>query len=357
MNRVLVVGGTGPSGFATVERLLERGDDVTVLHSGAHEPPFSGSVTHLHGDNSNPAELTALVSGSYDHCVATSGKITAIVHALRGHVEKLVAVSGLPAYAGVRHVGPEGHRCWQLPIGTGEIPMPLREEINTPAEVNTTAGRFSARVQEGERAVLDAHDGGDFAACVLRYTMVYGRYAYKPFEWYFVRRALDGRRRVVLEAGGMMMPQRGYAENLAEAVLLALDRPESGGEVFNVGDEHVLSVRAIADLVAEELEHEWEIVSVPVEFSPCGNPFSLRQNAVFDLTKIRTRLGYRDVVPAARATRIAAAWLRDNPPRPGSPEDRSIGEQAFDYLTEDGLLDTWDRVLLELAKYRRFEVR
>ena len=36
--KVLVVGGTGPSGPHVVQGLLERGHDVTILHRGVHEP-------------------------------------------------------------------------------------------------------------------------------------------------------------------------------------------------------------------------------------------------------------------------------------------------------------------------------
>ena len=40
MSTVLVVGGTGPTGYAVVRRLLAEGTTVTILHTGAHEVDF-----------------------------------------------------------------------------------------------------------------------------------------------------------------------------------------------------------------------------------------------------------------------------------------------------------------------------
>ena len=46
--KALVIGGTGPSGPFTVNGLLERGYEVTVLHGGQHEVEFSQPLEHIH---------------------------------------------------------------------------------------------------------------------------------------------------------------------------------------------------------------------------------------------------------------------------------------------------------------------
>ena len=49
--RILVVGGTGPTGLPIVQGLVEHGHDVTILHRGLHEHPQTPpQVTHLHAD-------------------------------------------------------------------------------------------------------------------------------------------------------------------------------------------------------------------------------------------------------------------------------------------------------------------
>lgn len=329
MSTVLVVGGTGPTGTVLVERLLARGDRVTILHTGAHERQFSAPVDHLHVDTRHPAELRAAVGHlRFDQAISTSGRLLHVVDALRGRVEKLVAVTGLPAYAG-----------WQVAPGDAGYPVPLRETDPPRRPLGDAPGDgLSRRVQENEAAVLRAAAEGAFRAAIVRYTMVYGPHAAIPFEWYVVRRVLDGRARLALESDGLMVPQRGYAPNLAAAVLLVLDEDAADGRAFNVGDEQALSLRSIVEVVADALGHRFEVVPVPLAASPCGNPFAVRQNTLFDLTAIRA-LGYRDVVGVEEATGRTARWLAEHPVAAGSAEERSLGPRAFDYAAEDRVIE------------------
>jgi nucleoside-diphosphate-sugar epimerase len=337
VRRALVVGGTGPSGVAVVERLLGRGDEVTIVHTGRHEVEFGGPVEHLHCDTRDAEALTATLGDrTFDLAVSTSGRLMAVVAVLEHRVGSLAAVTGLPGYVG-----------WQVPPGDTGYPVPLREGDRPRRSVGDAPGdRLTARVRENERAVLEARARGALRAVVLRYTMVYGPYAYIPFEWYFVRRVLDGRKLVALESDGLMLPQRGYAENLAAAVLLAVDHPDADGRILNVGDEQVLSVRAIAETVADALGHEFEPVGIPLAASPCANPFAMRQNTLFDLTGIRT-LGYSDAVHVIDATRKTAVWLAEHPVGVGSPEETSLGDAAFDYAAEDRVIDIYRRAAAE----------
>ena len=73
-SRVLVVGGTGPTGPAIVNRFLRIGANVTIYHSGAHEAEFEGEVEHLHGDPREPEDIrTKLGQREWEIAVLTSG--------------------------------------------------------------------------------------------------------------------------------------------------------------------------------------------------------------------------------------------------------------------------------------------
>jgi nucleoside-diphosphate-sugar epimerase len=48
--RVLFLGGTGPVGLAASRHAILRGYDVTVAHTGRHEPPDNLAIEHIHAD-------------------------------------------------------------------------------------------------------------------------------------------------------------------------------------------------------------------------------------------------------------------------------------------------------------------
>jgi hypothetical protein len=182
------------------------------------------------------------------------------------------------------------------------------------------------------------------AAAHLRYPYAYGPYQLVPREWSVVRRLLDGRRRMVVADEGLTLHHHGYTQNLAHAVLLAVDRPEAAaGEVFNVGDDEVLSIRQVVERCAAALGAELELVSMPYELAVPARPLlaqPLPTHRVLDTTKLRQRLGYRDVVPARQAVADTARWLAEHPPAPGGQEELVLTD-PFAYAAEDELMDAW----------------
>jgi hypothetical protein len=59
---------------------------------------------------------------------------------------------------------------------------------------------------------------------------------------------------------------------------------------------------------------------------------------VMSLEKIKTQLGYREVVSPERAMEITVNWLLENRPEPGGSMERNIGD-SFDYAAEDRLIE------------------
>jgi nucleoside-diphosphate-sugar epimerase len=81
--------------------------------------------------------------------------------------------------------------------------------------------------------------------------MIYGPRQVAPREWCIIRWILDGRKHLIIPDGGLKLVSRGYAGNVAHAVLLAVDKPqESAGEIFNVGDETIWSFKNWAELIS-----------------------------------------------------------------------------------------------------------
>ncbi|HZQ57629.1 MAG TPA: hypothetical protein VFA84_06325 [Acidimicrobiales bacterium] len=334
--RALVVGGTGPTGIPIVRGLVERGFAVTILHRGAHErdetPP---AVEHLHTDPYDAAALTAALDRpTWDVIVSMYGRLRTVAAVTRGRAGRFVSVGGVPAYRG--WMNPWLHE----PAG---LPVPAREDAPTVAEAPEDEKGY--RIARTEEAVLESHPG----AAHFRYPYVYGPYQLAPREWLVVRRILDGRQRMVVPDDGLTLHHHGFTENLAHAVLLAVDHDGASG-IFNVGDEEVLTVRQVIDVIATELGHPLELVSMPFDIAVPARPLiaqPLPTHRVMDLGRVRGELGYRDVVPARRAVALSARWLADHPPARGGPEEHVLAD-PFDYTAEDRLMDAWSSALAAL---------
>lgn len=340
--RALVIGGTGPTGHWIVNGLLARGYAVAILHRGQHElaeiPP---EVEHIHADPYDPPALEAALAGRrFEVCVATYGRLRRVAELTAGRVGRFVSAGGVPAYRG--YMNPYLHDPPGLPVPTAED-APL---VAAPAE-----DEKGFRIVRTEQALFAHHP----RATHFRYPYVYGPYQLLPREWCVVRRILDRRPFLVLPDGGLTLHTFGYVENVAHAVLLAVDRPEAAaGQIYNCGDEEVLTLRQVVEVIAAALDRPLEIVSLPFDLAAPAWPLVMQPlptHRVLDVAKLRLELGYRDVVPARQALARTARWLVANPPKPGGTEEMVL-QDPFDYAAEDRLVAAWKELLAHMPDVR-----
>ncbi len=336
--RALVVGGTGPSGPFIVRGLRARAYDTAILHRGTHESnAISADIEHVHTDvRSGDAVRRSLAGRRFDVAIVTYGRLRELAPALVGIADRLVSVGGFPAFAGywdASRLSPPG------------LPVPVREEAEKVTSEND--GPKSARVASTEAAVFDAFPD----AIHVRYPIVYGPAQPVPREWCVVRRILDGRRTIVLPDGGLTIDTRGYVENVAHAVLCAIDQPAAGaGRAYNAGDETQLTLHQLVMVIAAALGSELEIIGLPYSLAVPARPLVMSPNSthrLFSIEPLRHDLGYRDVIDAVEATARTARWYSDHPLPAGGIEERILTD-PFDYDAEDRLIASWRRAEVEV---------
>ncbi len=329
--RILIIGGTGPTGLPIVDRLVRHGHDVTILHRGIHERPETPpDLEHVHADPYDEGALTSALGHSrWDVVVAMYGRLRMVARVTKGHCDRFVSIGGVPAYRG-----------WTDPLQFDPpgLPVPVRE--TDPLVDDPAVDEKGYRIVRTEESVFAAHP----SAIHFRYPYLYGPLQPAPREWSVVRRILDGRRRIIVADEGLTLHHHCYTVNAAAAVVLGIESPEqSSGRIFNVGDEEVLSVRQVVELCATELGAELEVVSVPYDLAKPAWPLlamPLPTHRVLDLADLHTKLGHRDVVPARTAVRRTARWLVEHPPERGGIEEQVLTD-PFDYGAEDALTDAW----------------
>lgn len=325
--RALVLGGTGPTGPYIVDGLLQRSYEVTVMHSGLHEVEFSQPVEHIHGDVHFEETLKeSLANRTFDLVVAGYGRLKLTADVMVGRTGRFISIGGaVLARPNDPRWGPAGP-----PLGAPE---------ESPVRIDPEGDRFSYLMYMAEQHVLEHHRAGHYNVSHFRYPMIYGPRQLATDDWCIVRRALDSRRQLIVPDGGLKLLSRAYASNAAHALLLAVDQPEaSAGQAYNVADERVLSLKQRINLIARALNHEWELVSMPYDLARAAHPYCRgRDHIVVDIAKIKTQLGYRDVVPAAEAVTLAARWLVENRPEPGGELETQLAD-PFDYAAEDAMI-------------------
>jgi UDP-glucose 4-epimerase len=91
-------------------------------------------------------------------------------------------------------------------------------------------------------------------ACALRLTNTYGprmrvKDARQTFLGIWIRQVVEGRPFEVW--GGEQLRDFSYVEDAVDAFLIAAMSEEANGKIFNLGDENVVSLRDLADMVIE----------------------------------------------------------------------------------------------------------
>jgi nucleoside-diphosphate-sugar epimerase len=335
--KALVIGGTGPTGPAVVEGLVARGCDVTILHSGKHEIELQSTVKHIHASAHFPDSLENALRGfTFDIAIAMYGRLRHVAEAMKGRTARLIAAGGMPYTAFVE--GEKGGRA---------VPVLLKEDA--PLVGDPSINKFTYQMTVAEEAVMARHRSGDYNATILRFPMIYGPRQVAPREWCIIRRLLDGRRRLIIPDGGLKLERRGYVDNVAHAVMLAVDKEaESSGEIYNVGDETVWSLREWIVTIAGCLGTSCEFISMPFLAARPSRPYGGRSfHWLPDIERIKTSLGYRDQVDPGEGMKRTIEWYLSHRPAPGGETEQALAD-PFDYENEDRIIAEFQARMIDI---------
>ena len=338
--RVLVLGGTGFIGPYVVQRLHELGHEVAVFHRGQTPAELPPNVHQILGDRRNLEQFQVQFAALTPDVVLDMFPFTeqdahTVVATMKGIAGRVVALSSQDVY---RAYG----RLLRIEPGPPDpTPLtenaPLRERLYPYRQAMPRAEDDPQRWQDDydkvpvERVYLGEPD---LLGTILRLPMVYGPRDEQHRTFEYLKRMDDGRPAILLDqaiAGWCWT--RGYVENVADAVVLAVTQEVAAGRVYNVGEPEPLTMAEWVMAIGHAAGWSGESVAVPTERLPEGMRVGLdiRQDLVSDSTRIRQELGYSERVPRDEALARTIAWQRANPPS-------SVDLAEFDYATEDAIL-------------------
>jgi len=316
--RILFLGGTSFTGPHAVRELAGRGHEVTVFHRGEHEPELPAEVRHIHGDlarwNDHVEELHGLRPDVVVDMRAFVPDDARRVLAFARIAARAVVVSSADVYLAYGRLrGSEP--------GSFE-PLPLTED-SPLREVVVDEGYDKVGV---ERAV-SAHP--DLPVTVLRYPAVHGPGDPQHRLYGYIRRMDDERSAILLEESfARWRWVRGYVEDVAHALVLAVESEAAADRVYNVGDPVAHGELDWASRIAEAVGWDGGFVTAPNDFLPehlREEGIDFGQDYVVDSTRIREELGYAEIADERSALERTIAWERASPP----------AEVELDYDAED----------------------
>nr|WP_202435044.1 MULTISPECIES: NAD-dependent epimerase/dehydratase family protein [unclassified Streptomyces] len=342
--RACVLGATGQIGRAAVRALAEDGWEVTAAsRGGGRDASWDADTRSVALDRDAEGALAAALGDGCDvlvDMVAYGGGHAAQLAGLSGRIGSAVVISSGAVYV---DDGGRGFDTQDEPDGAARYPVPIPETQPTVAPGDAT---YATRKIQLERGLLAA--GASLPVTLLRAGAVHGPYCRGPRELYFVKRALDGRRRRVLAHGGTSRFHPVHVSNLAELIRLAALRP--GSRVLNAGDPEAPTVAEMGAAVDAVLGVETETVTVdgPPEDGVGLTPWSAPHPIVYDMAAAERELGYRPVTGYTASLPGTVEWiaseLRGSTWSQAFPAmRRSYGETLFDYAAEDAWLERYDR--------------
>jgi nucleoside-diphosphate-sugar epimerase len=303
--RIVVLGGTGFIGGYVVRKLVQTDHDVMVFHRRADECDLPSSVRHVHGQFNELAEYRDQFERQRPEVLLDMVPYLdkgghGGAH-FRGIAERAVVISSGDVYRAFA-------RLWKSEPGPPD-PVPLRED--SPLRTLRAPDRKAADAFDNLEAESAALADPALPATVLRLPATHGPGDRQHRLAPYLRSMRDGREAIVLgESHADWRWSRGYVENVAAAIVVAIDDQRASGRIYNVGAQPVLSeaewVRTIAGFTG--WEGELRILSDERLPTRLRQPFDFKQHLALDTTAIRSELGFREPIAETDGLHRTVEW-------------------------------------------------
>jgi nucleoside-diphosphate-sugar epimerase len=339
--RLLLIGGNGFIGPHVAAALERRGHTLTFFHRRKSTAPARHEFQEIIGDRRRLADFASALRSVrpdvvIDLILSSGVQARMLIQTFRGATDRVVALSSCDVYraCGVLH-GSEPLPLEPLPLTESSA---LRSTVQTypPDRIRTLQQVFGWLDDEYDKIPVEHEVLGDpeLPGTVLRLPMVYGPsdplHRFAP-----VLTRIDDGRPVILfeEKHAAWRAPRGFVANVGEAIAMAATDPRAARRVFNVGDAECISELEWARSIARVAGWTGRFVVLPAARVPMHlrSPGNLDQHWVTDTHRIRSELGYKEIVATDAAMAATIEWERRN----RAPRDPA----AFDYAAEDEATD------------------
>lgn len=338
--KILIIGGTRFIGPCVVRRLYAEKHEITLFHRGKSKVNLPENITHIQGNRHNLKDFKIAFYNIKPDIVVDMIPITEndalqVIDVFKSIASRIVALSSQDVY-----------RAYSILIGTEEGKLqkiPLKEDAALRKNLYPYRGE-ELRNEDDPQKILDNYDkipvekvylsNKQIPGTILRLPAVYGPGDYQHRLGEYLKRMDDNRPAILLEEGlANWQWTRGYVENIADAIVLAICNEKAANKVYNLGEHKPLTTKMWVEEIAKVADWDGKIVIVPKEKLPDEMipKMNTSQHLVSDTNKIRKELGYEEHISNNIALQRTIIWEREN-----EPKERS--DKQSDYEAEDKIL-------------------
>ena len=321
MARVLVIGGTLFLGRILVEQLLQRGDDVVIMHRGKNTP-FGKRVGEIHCDRNDSAAVRRALQDErfelvfdnvYDWQRGTTGEqVIATALAAANGLRRYVFMSSVAVF------GEGGEFDERAALVPSDYPNP-----------------YSANKADSERALFSEHRTTGLPVTTIRPAFIFGPHNPYDREAFFWDRILADRP-IIIPEDGMRTMQWVYSNDVVRTTIAAATNDVAIGHAYQLGNYPAITQIEFVELLARVAGRKANLVYIPraVIQQAGGDLFAppLYFGAYLDVPPItirpdavRDELGI-ELTPLEQGLRETLRWYQqqDRPQPDYSWEDRLL---------------------------------
>ncbi len=332
--RILIIGGTRFIGPRVAEQLLAGGHEISLFHRGQTEAGLPAPVNHIYGDRRDlPSFKSQFKSLAPDLVVDmicyNEREASSLMQTFEGVAGRVVVASSMDVY--------RAYGCLLGLEADPPEPMPFNED--SPLRTSRFPYRALAKSSDDmafdydkipvEQVVMSA---AGLPGTVLRLPAVYGPGDHRAFD--HLKRMDDGRCAILLEEDHARWRwTRGYVDNVAAAIALAILDDRAAGRIYNVGEPDAWTEAEWVRSISRAAGWPGEVVVLPRESMPehLKMPYDFNHHLHGDTSRIRRELGYAEHISRDEAMKRTVEWERAHAPQ-------QMDENRFNYAAEDAAL-------------------
>jgi UDP-glucose 4-epimerase len=164
-----------------------------------------------------------------------------------------------------------------------------------------------------EHLALRLHEERGLQVSILRFFNAYGPRNH-PTWWggplsIFLEDLLDGRM-MTLHGDGRQVRSFTYVTDTVDGIVRTLERPETAGEIINIGNEEPISIVRLAQQVQDAMGITGPLRATLLPFEKMPGKYQDVRVRIPDTTKARNLLGFEAQVPLAEGLEQTIAWHR-----------------------------------------------